>query len=84
MLIHVPKTGGTSVENYFFNKYNIKRTLTSLYSSLIFTINNHSFQHSKYIEILTHKDYLEIDFNKLKILSIVRNPYDRIIYDLLN
>lgn len=82
LLIHIPKTGGTSVENYFFNKYNIKRTLTSLYSSLIFTINNHSFQHSTYQELYANREYLEIDFNNLKIITIVRNPYERIISDL--
>lgn len=82
LLIHIPKTGGTSVENYFYIKYDIKRTLSTLYSSLTFTINNHSFQHSTFQELYVNRDYLEIDFNNLKIISIVRNPYERIISDL--
>jgi hypothetical protein len=82
LFIHIPKTGGTSIENYIYSKYNIKRTLSSLYSNLIFTFNNHSYQHSTYLELYTNKDYLEIDFDNLKIISVVRNPYYRIISDL--
>ena len=82
LLIHIPKTGGTSVENYFYNRYDIKRTLSTLYSSLTYRINNHSFQHSTFQELYENRKYLEIDFDNLKILSIVRNPYERIISDL--
>lgn len=82
LFIHIPKTGGTSVENYFYAKYNIKRTLSTLYSTLTYTFNNHSYQHSTYNELYTNRNYLEIDFNNIKILSIVRNPYERIISDL--
>jgi len=82
LFIHIPKTGGTSVENYFYSKYNIKRTFSTLFSTLQFTINNHSFQHSTYLELFNNKEYLEIDFDNIKIFTIVRRPYDRIISDL--
>lgn len=82
LFIHIPKTGGTSVENYFYSKYNIKKTFSTLFSTLQFTINNHSFQHSTYLELFNNKEYLEIDFDNIKIFTIVRRPYDRIISDL--
>jgi hypothetical protein len=41
-----------------------------------------SLQHITYNQLVEHKDLLSIDFNNLKILTIVRNPYERIISEL--
>lgn len=82
LLIHIPKTGGTSIENYFYNNYKIKRTINTFFSYNNLTLNKHSLQHSTYLEFYEHKDYFEIDFDKSKIITVVRNPYDRIISDL--
>lgn len=41
-----------------------------------------SLQHMTYQEIIKHAKYFNIDFNNIKIMTIVRNPYDRIISDL--
>ena len=82
IFIHIPKTGGTSIENYFYNNYNIKRTINTFYSNINLTLNKHSLQHSTYLELYKQKDYFEIDFDKSKIITVVRNPYDRIISDL--
>jgi hypothetical protein len=82
LFIHIPKTGGTSVENYLYNKYNIKKSFHTLYSDISLTLNNHSLQHSTYLEILEKQDYFDLDLTNVKIISIVRNPYHRIISDL--
>ena len=160
LLIHIPKTGGTSVEKYFSQKYNKKIGIENLYFSYYEnTINNeitkyrkawkqilynkkkineknntsikkalsfssidsldsinrdsiyefrlfkkirlskelqHSLQHLTWIEMQRHKDILWCDVesqdiisdnpydrNEYEVLTIVRNPYDRIISELL-
>lgn len=82
LFIHIPKTGGTIIE------YNIKKhTPQTLYSSfnntiLDFPYNNQALQHQFYTTIYKFRDRLDINFNNIKIFSVVRNPYDRIISDL--
>ena len=86
LFIHIPKTGGTSLEEYLKRKYT--QTLFSTYK-----INNLLFekykmygvflQHLMYKEIYQYKEIVDIDFNEnLKIITIVRNPYDRIVSGL--
>ena len=83
LFIHIPKTGGTSIENYFYKKYSIDRTLNTLYSDMRLVLSKHSLQHSTYKELYDNKEYLNIPFGKkLKIITVVRNPYERIISDL--
>ena len=81
LLIHIPKTGGSSVEKYFCDKYNINLTIDNLYSNSDLRLNNHSLQHSTYSEIKSYL-FFNINFNNIKIITVVRNPYDRIISDL--
>ena len=84
LFIHIPKTGGTSLEYYFSNKYNIKLDNNSLYKFLdekLIDVES-SLQHLKYINIIKNKDFFKINSNNLKIITIVRNPYNRIISDL--
>lgn len=83
LFIHIPKTGGTNIENCIKNKY--KQTLFSGKTNdlLEYPHNNISLQHQFYITIYNNRDKLDINFNNnIKIFSIVRNPYDRIISDL--
>jgi len=81
LFIHIPKTGGSSVENYFSIKYKIILNDSSFFN---FKSNNDfTHQHKSLKELLTISFYKsKINFKNLKIMSIVRNPYDRIISDL--
>jgi len=84
LFIHIPKTGGTSIEEYFSNKYNIALNNSIIYgynASLNISVHA-SLQHILYKTILTYKNEFEIDNNNLEIMTIVRNPYDKVISDL--
>ena len=90
LFIHIPKTGGTSLENYFSKKYNIPLNEKSLYTidDLVFTdeyinkYNHISYQHLSIMTIIKNSADLKINFNSLNCITIVRNPYTRIISDL--
>lgn len=87
LFIHIPKTGGTSLEYYFCDKYNIKLDNNSLYFFLdpenqkSKNISS-SLQHMTYQTIMMHKEFFNINMDNIKILTVVRNPYERIISDL--
>jgi hypothetical protein len=89
LLIHIPKTGGESLEKYFSELYNIPLDNNSIYwfvadyIQLEYNVTiNSSLQHLTYQTLMKYKDFLSIDTNNLEILTIVRNPYERIVSDL--
>jgi hypothetical protein len=90
LFIHIPKTGGTSVEHYFYKNKNIKRTIESLYSNKTSgyerfkkpEFNNYSLQHQSYNTIMKYKNMFKINPTKLRTFAVVRNPYYRTISDL--
>lgn len=84
LLIHIPKTGGTSVETYFYNKFNIKRNTNNLFSGYGGPKLNKKFDHS--LQHLTYEEILSLNIidRNPKILTIVRNPYERLVSDLFN
>jgi hypothetical protein len=89
LFIHIPKTGGTSLEMYFSNKYNIPLNTFSLFDFLDEQTQknnnidiNSSLQHITYQTIIKYKDFFNINFNNINIITIVRNPYERMISDL--
>ncbi len=89
LFIHIPKTGGSSVEKYFSIKFDIPLQNKSLYNKFdkgrILPDgydNRINLQHQTYQEIMKYKNYLKVDTNNLQIISIVRSPYDKIISDL--
>lgn len=83
LFIHIPKTGGSSVEKYFEKKINKKLSKNLLYSKTEKFNEMHSYQHMTFNEILKNKELLKININdETFIFTIVRNPYERIISEL--
>ena len=76
LFIHIPKTGGTVIENQLKTKFK-----QSLYGGIIRTspYNGGSPQHLFYKTIFEHKEKLNVDFQNIKVFCVVRNPYDRIL-----
>ena len=87
--IHIPKTGGSSIETYFQTIYNIPLNNKSLYLFLNdgekikhnLQINS-SLQHISYLTMLKYKDYFKINFENLVMITVVRNPYERLVSGL--
>jgi len=85
LFIHIPKTGGTSIETYFSQKYDIPLNYKSLFYHYPIQRKlkiNSTLQHITYKSMYKYKKELKIKFNNIKIITIVRNPYERIISDL--
>jgi hypothetical protein len=87
LLIHIPKTGGTSIETYFSNKLNIPLNEESLYGFLDPVVSlksgvhlNHSLQHLTMDEIKQYNYFFKIP--KSYVITIVRNPYERLMSEL--
>jgi hypothetical protein len=89
LLIHIPKTGGTSINRYFCKKYNFSFDNKTFYGIMPKEeqIKNNisistSLQHVTYQTILKYKDFFNINYENINIITAVRNPYSRIISDL--
>ena len=89
LFIHIPKTGGTSVKNYLSHIYKIPLDNSSLEYKIENNIDNNidnnlniSLQHMTYKNIMKYKNFFKINTNNLEIITIVRNPYERIMSDL--
>lgn len=87
LFIHIPKTGGTTLENLlsiddiqelFTKKKNQNDLLPCPYDKI-------SLQHQLLETIYKYKKLCSIKFDdNLKIIAIVRNPYKRIVSDLFH
>ena len=81
LFIHIPKTGGTSLEQYFSSKYNIPLNNKSLFCNIqdeqLLNENieiNSSLQHITYTQLVKYSKIFNINFN-----TIFRNPYERFV-----
>lgn len=82
LFIHIPKTGGTVIENKLKKIY-----VQTLYSGIGNNIlpqpfNKTSLQHQTYTTLYDNRMKLNINFENIKVFAVVRNPYDRVISDL--
>jgi hypothetical protein len=83
LYIHVPKTGGTSIETYFVKKYNLPWPALTSNTNYDPTISKSSKQHYTLSLLLKHAPRFGIvEDNALRIFGSVRNPYTRTISDL--
>jgi Sulfotransferase family/Family of unknown function (DUF6492) len=95
LFIHIPKTGGTTFEYGLAATVNSKKVplynhpTVRAYSGKGNCIlpephlQKVSLQHQTYRTLYQYREILDIPFDdELKIISIVRNPYDRIVSDL--
>jgi hypothetical protein len=87
LLIHIPKTGGTSLEHYFAHKIHIQITRDNLYGFLpteqATQLNiTSSLQHLTYLQLMKNADFFNIDTNNFTVIAVIRNPYERIISSL--
>lgn len=83
LFLHIPKTGGTTVEECL--KKVSRQTLYSDYTNSILPgpLRNQSLQHLPYSVIKQYQTELNLRIDDdLKIITIVRNPYNRIVSDL--
>ena len=84
LFIHIPKTGGTSLENYLKSK--CRQTLyCGVPRNNLLPVRNVSLQHQFYSTLYENRVKADINFDdSLKIISIVRNPYNRLVSDLFH
>ena len=81
LFIHIPKTGGSSLEMYFSKKFKIPLNDASFFGT-VNRFKNVSFQHQTYQSLINNSRLFKINHTNLKILTVVRCPYTRIISDL--
>jgi hypothetical protein len=89
LYLHVPKTGGMSIEEYLYKKCGMERHETNIYgyyydkTKRIRVENERTLQHLTYREILDRKKWFDFEEkDQLKILVSVRNPFDRILSEV--
>lgn len=79
LFIHIPKTGGTVIENNIKKKKRQRLYSGKTNKLLHHPFNKKSLQHQFYTTLYDNRKKLKINFNNIKIFSVVRCPYDRII-----
>jgi len=83
--IHIPKTGGVSIEFHFFDKEKptlnekdkdyIEKYMIDSFWKPDSSFSKYSYQHFTYNDL---KNKIK-DIDKYKIFTIIRNPYDRLV-----
>lgn len=82
LFIHIPKTGGSKIENKLKKIY--KEELFSMIPNDIFPepYQNKSLQHQLYVTLQKFPKLINFDLEKVKIFTVIRNPYNRMISGL--
>lgn len=83
LLLHIPKTGGTSIDKYLSKKYEIPLERYKSFHS----VHSHQFfegispQHQFYSTIKRNPQSFSVEWDdpKLQIVAPVRNPYHRVV-----
>ena len=81
LFTHIPRTGGTSIENYFLKKFNLNESILNLTAGK----NNHfvNLRHLPYNQIkhewLSNGEFLDEEWVQF---SIIRNPYAKVMSEL--
>ena len=87
LLLHIPKTGGTSINKYLCKKYEIPLNRQALYS-----VKSGEFykgispQHQFYSTIKENPEAFPVKWDsdpKMQIIASVRNPYHRAVSAML-
>lgn len=82
IFIHIPKNGGSSIENYFIKKYGLTHKEIFIGSDPRIP---HSIQHCTWKEYCEHWNTVFCGaggaIDNYDIITVVRNPYTRIISD---
>jgi len=81
LFIHIPKTGGTSFENYMSQRYNIPLNHETLYKQK--KGEPTTYQHFTLQSLWNRRQEFGIHEEGLRVIAFVRNPYDRMISELL-
>jgi len=82
LFIHIPKTGGQVIESQMV-KFTEQTLLTGRPNSVLDPpYKKISLQHQLYTTIYKNRNKLKVNFNGIKIFTVVRNPYFRLISDL--
>jgi hypothetical protein len=83
LFVHIPKTGGTSLTQYLSRQEKNQCCSSMLFQSPP-TLNRCKMLHKTYLEnkAFIAEKFPEYDRDSLKTITIVRNPYHRIISDL--
>ena len=93
LYIHIPKTGGMSIEKYLYDKFNIERTYKTSYGyshpdidfkNLFGKDQEYTLQHLTYQKYSNYGYLFDLDIldATLNIIATIRNPYERIISDM--
>ena len=85
LFIHIPKTGGTIIEKELRKLCDETLNTPNKPNNDLLPepYNNVSLQHLFYNTLYDYREILKINFDDIKLFSFVRNPYNRIISDLL-
>jgi hypothetical protein len=88
LFVHIPRTGGTSIEHYFSDKFQIPLNTKSIYSNPADVKRGGiSYQHQTYWMIKEAIEKGEPDFDDIQLSNViymtsVRNPYHRVFSNL--